>query len=77
MKSTDIVKDCTRIAYLEPLGIKIEELPDENRTYYNKINILKDNPKTTFIRKSGNHAPEFYLEIDRKFIEFVLNYVKD
>ena len=69
----EIVEEITIYLFLEPLGIKIDELPKKNNIYENKIKISKTNQKSAFNRELGNHPPEFYLDIDRQFIEYILN----
>ena len=74
----DIVNNETIETYLKPLGIKYDELPKNiNKTYKNNINIFRANEKNVYSRELGNHPPQFYYEIDKEFINYVLSHYKN
>jgi hypothetical protein len=74
----EIITEKTIEKYLKPLGININELSEEAKIYSNKYSDQQKSSKiienTTFTRQTGNHPPQFYYEIDRDFIEFILNH---
>ena len=79
-KIKEIISKETNELYLKPLGINIEELDDSSNKIYKNYasNIKRIEEKKTYSRGvSSSHPPEFYYEIDKKFIHYVLENYKD
>ena len=79
-KIKEIISEETNELYLKPLGINIEELEDDSNKMYknNSTNISRTEQKITYSRGvSSSHPPEFYYEIDKKFVKYVLENYKD
>ena len=78
-KLEEIISEETNELYLKPLGINLKELDVNTKKLYknNHINISKREKKKTYNRGvNSSHPPEFYYEIDRKFVDYVLkNYI--
>ena len=75
-KFEDIITKGTINSYLLYLGINYNELPKEFNKVYNGM-VPRTNEITSYEYIRGNHAPEFYIEIDRKFIEYVASHYND
>ena len=78
-KLEEIISEETNELYLKPLGINLKELDVNTKKLYknNHINISRREQKKTYNRGvNSSHPPEFYYEIDRKFVDYVLkNYI--
>lgn len=73
----EIISEDTINNFFNPLGIFLKDLPKKIKMVYsNKINVYRTNESSSYNKSLGNHAPEFYFEIDREFMEYVLTHYK-